>query len=267
LAKSYKRDLSLQLFMSSSGEGASTAVGGEDVAGEEPQSEKYELPNNVDRTQVVTEPGVRVVDREDDDPDRDTAIVINAPPSTCEEWDAYYDRHEDGWVSVAEDNPDYDPDAPVVVIAFLPDLEDSNSDILPIENAVSLNSLEISYYSFPPGRLKIVDIPDHVEIGNESGGREASDDETEKETDSESDAEPDGEDESEEPPEWELSDEFEALRDRLAESATVEVDHTEDGPVLAVEKLGTSYRIQEDGTITGDGALRDRLNPLVDEYL
>ncbi|SEP24177.1 hypothetical protein SAMN05216388_10528 [Halorientalis persicus] len=256
--------------MSSSGEEASTAVGGEDVAGGEPQSEKYELPDNVDRTRVVTEPGVRVVDREDDDPDRDTAVVINAPPSTCEEWDAYYDRHEDGWVSVAEDNPDYDPDAPVVVIAFLPDLEDSNSDILPIENAVSLNSLEISYYSFPPGRLKIVDIPDHVEIGNESNGEASAADESEKEADSESDAEPaepDGEDESEEPPEWELSEEFEALRDRLAESATVEVDHTEDGPVLAVEKLGTSYRIQEDGTITGDGALRDRLNPLVDEYL
>ncbi|WP_092664420.1 hypothetical protein [Halorientalis persicus] len=252
--------------MSSSEDGEVAVVDGGSATGQQTETEAYDLPDGADRVDVLGEPGVKVVDREADPQERDVAVVINSPPSTCEDWNAYYDQEKDDWVTVAEDNPEYEADVPVVVVAYLPDIEEGDADIRPVESPVELGPLDVTYYSFPPGRVKIVDIPDHVEVGADSSEGNASDEGGEGEASDESEGNA-AEEESSEPPEWELSDEFEALRDRLAESATVDVEHTEEGPVLAVEKLGTSYRIQEDGTITGDGALQDRLEDLVDEYL
>ncbi|SEO16948.1 hypothetical protein SAMN05216388_10094 [Halorientalis persicus] len=263
--------------MRSSKDGKPTAVDGGPT--EETQSEPEDLPDGVDRVEILREPGVKVVDREDNSQDPDTAVVINSPPATCEEWNAYYDEDNDRWVSIAEDNPDYDPESPVVVVAFLPAIEESDTNIRPVESPVQLKSLDINHYSFPPNRLKIVETPDHVDVepvsskgeSTESGGRGSANRENtngESQDNGEDTVKGDAEDIAEkEPQKWDLTNGFKALRDRLAESATVEVEHTQAGPVLAVEKLGTSYRIQEDGTVSGDGALRDRLDSLVEEYL
>lgn len=251
---------------------------------------------NKDGDTVSLYHGMTVVDREDDDPN--PAVVINCPKASCDEWDAYYDREKERSITVAEDNPDYDADAPVIVVSFLHDIRDRHPDVFPINDPLSLADLDCSFYSFPPGRLRVIDEeeiddellpeeeigntydPDDSSDGEDDGDSEsdtASDAETDGDSESDADAETDSDsdaddtdaedDEEDEKEELELSDEFADLRDRLAESATVSVGRDGETPILNVEKLGDSYQIEPDGTITGDGALRSRLEPIVEEYL
>lgn len=252
-----------------------------------------EDPDGDDETFSI---GTYVIDTEDPEPN--LAVVINRPPMTCEEWVAYH-TPETGEVTVAEDNPEYDATADVIVVAFYEELRAENPEWSPDDGPFDLGAAEFKPYAFPPGRLEVVDPDDWVEdaepwdvaaddgaaADDESGtGSEArmaritpggsSDDGTGPEPDATENEEPaeDGEDAAEdeepepEPPEIEGS--FADLRDRLAENATVEVRRGEDGdPVLEVSKLGDSYEVRPDGSISGEGVLRARLDGLVEEYL
>lgn len=224
-------------------------------------------------------PGTVVIDREDPAPSE--AVVINRPPCTCQEWVAYLDSETDEEVTVAEDNPEYDWESDVIVVAFRESLEDQDSEKLPVEEPIPLAELNCKNYGFPKGRLEIVDESDSVltDQGESSNGDTKQLSESES-GDSDVEADPDqreqprqdglGEDTDEtegvtEP--QELPHELEALRDRLSESATVSVEWEDTTPRLHVEKLGTEYRIHVDGTIEGDRALRSKLKPLIEEYL
>ncbi|WP_049996186.1 hypothetical protein [Halococcus sediminicola] len=94
--------------------------------------------------------GEPVVDREQGE-NPNTAIIVNCPPKTADEWTAYRDT------TVAEDNPDYPEDAPVAVAVyrdglaeFDPDWDDRNTPF----SLSDLGEAGVSHYSFPAPRLR-----------------------------------------------------------------------------------------------------------------
>jgi hypothetical protein len=193
--------------------------------------------------------GDLVVDTEDDDPN--PAMVVSLPAARCSEWDAY--RRWDGEpVTVAEDNPDYNPNAYVVVTAYQDELEETHPDYEG-ETALSLTDAECHIYAFPPGRLEYYHDQDEEQEAEEAEEQEAEADEQ-------------TEDEQTEEEQQELSEEMKDLRDRLEDSATVDVEWEDGQPALVVEKLGKEHRVYPDGTVT-DGPLTDRLEGIVEEYL
>jgi hypothetical protein len=151
--------------------------------------------------------GARVLDREDDDPDE--AVVVNRPPVAAEEWVAYRAGGEE--VTVADDNPGYDPTAEVVVVAFAAELEDAHP-AYDADEPLALAEAECMVYAFPPGRLEHVDDTD---------------------------------------PEALLTEGMSALRDRLEEVGEVTVERDGRDAVLLLEKLGREHRITADGEVTG----------------
>lgn len=172
-------------------------------------------------------PGAVVVDRDDDDPDE--AIVVNTPSKTAAEWDV-----PPRGCTLAEDNPSYPEDAAVIVVVFREELDETRPEYDGAE-PLSLSDLEAYYYSFPEPRLRKVDgLPGREE--DESGVES-------------------------------VSEELEALRSRLEDAGDVTLERNGDGPVVVLEKLGETYRITEHGEIDGDGALRDRLEDVVEEVI
>lgn len=169
----------------------------------------------------VRELGARVVDVDDDDPNE--AVVVNRPPVPAAEWVAYVDDGNE--VTVADDNPGYDAEAEVVVVAFADELTAAHPT-WDGDDPLALGGADCATYAFPPGRLDRVDGTD---------------------------------------PEALLTDGQAALRDRLAESATVAVEREADHAVLVVEKLGREHRIAPCGQVSGP--LAGRLQPIAAEYL
>jgi hypothetical protein len=178
--------------------------------------------------------GAVVVDADDDSADRDEAVVINTPPVAIDEWEV-------GDRTVAEDNPAYDTDAAVIVVAFRAELEAAHPGWEPPE-AIELPA-NCRTYAFPRRRLR--------RIG--SYGEPVDDDANENCVD-----------EGDSPPQ--LSEPQERLRERLEESCEVVVDVVANQPVLRVEKLGGEHVIYPDGTVEG-GAITGRLRDLAAEYL
>lgn len=173
-----------------------------------------------DKEITALEPGDVVVDREDTAPDE--AVVIDLPDALADEWNAYDD------VTVAEDNPDYAEDAPVVLAVFTEDLLEARPDY-DGERIPAAYAEGFKFYSFPAPRLE--------DVGEF------------------------------EPPKPELDEDLEPVEERLAESATVEREERTGEVVLVVEKLGEEYVIRGDGSVAGDGAVRDRLEDVVMEVL
>lgn len=166
---------------------------------------------------------------------------MNTPPVTCADWTAYYDE-EAGEVTVADDNPVYDPDAQVVVVAYLDDLMSTYPE-WDSDPALEL-PLECPWYAFPPRRLQRVGTyPEDV--------REAPTDK------------------SNHKPARRLTDGQKDLRDRLKESGEVEVapdPNDSDRAILIFHKLSTEHTIDADGVVS-DGPISVRLAKLADEYL
>lgn len=106
-------------------------------------------------TEDYFELGMRVRDRESDDPEN--AVVVNLPPIPAKEYIAYHDG-ETG-VSVAKDNPQYDKYASVVVVVFEETLSKEYPDYTgdePIPLQI-LSNENVDHYAFPPERLKIIE--------------------------------------------------------------------------------------------------------------
>lgn len=195
--------------------------------------------------------GEVVHDREDADPD--DAFVLDLPDATVNEWTAY------GETTVAEDNPEYPADAPVVVVAFEHSVRDHLAD-WDGKTALDVDDhLKAYYYSFPAPRLRSADA--EIDATDVVGAADTSD------ADSSSEGEEDGEadlddPEDEGPPE--PSEATLALKERLEDAASVEVE--DDGETLSVKKLGTAYRVRPGEVVEGDGPLRTRLESIVEDY-
>ncbi len=181
---------------------------------------------------AVPDLGARVVDRDDDDPD--VAVVVARPDATAVEWDVD-DEHT---VATFPGNEPYSDDAPVVVVVFRDALDKAvpeydGADPLSLRD---LADRGVSFYTFPAPRLAPA-------------------------PDGDADQDQDGEPGAPKPDPTLL-----ALTDHLVDrGVTVEYDAGDE--VLRAEKLGEMYRIYPDGTVDGDGALRDRLEAVVDEVV
>ena len=206
--------------------------------------------------------GDTVVDREQDDPDH-IAVVVNRPPMAAEDWEAY--RVDGEAVTVAGDNPDYDPTANVVVVIYPEDLEEWDID-WDANSPIKLGDAPIGIaYAFPPGRLE--------PVGTYSPGQ--ADETTEPETaDGEESSTTDDETPESVPETTAETAEQSPVHERLEEIAAVvaelnvddvTVDSSEE--VVVVEKLSESYAIDTDGSVNADDLLAQRLEDAVSEEL
>jgi hypothetical protein len=189
------------------------------------------------------------------------AVVLNLPPKHASEWIAYADT------TIAEDNPEYPDESPIVVVAFYDDLAEHAEELLWPESPVPLTELSdygIKDYAFPLDRLQPADDTSLAER-HAGEGQETTETNTEGETTSDDDA----------------RDEFEATReDKEVSSATGNGtksdlhdlrNHLKDNGVrseigdetVVVEKLGETYRLSTDKVVEGDGPYRDRLEQLL----
>lgn len=92
----------------------------------------------------------RVRDRDYDDPD--DAVVILIPDESIADWEA-----TDG-VTVAEQNPDYDDDESVIIVAFQHQLAETFDwqDISADNLFQAVCEAGIKFYGFPASRLTII---------------------------------------------------------------------------------------------------------------
>lgn len=169
-----------------------------------------------------------VVDLEDVPGERDEAVVVAHPAVPAKEWVAYVDRRTDEEVTVADDNRGYDPEAEVVVVAFRDDLDRAEPDYTG-ERELSPDREDLRTYAFPPTRLDVV-----------GSVREADEDD--------------------------LGSDMVDLKERLEESASVDVGERDGEPVLVVEKLGAEHVITPEGEVA-EGPLSDRLADVAAEFL
>lgn len=192
--------------------------------------------------------GEPVADRDRSDPA--PAIVVNRPPQTADEWIAYTNT------TVAEDNPNYPPDAPVIVVVYRHDLADFDPDWPDHDGPFSLaelNETSVSYYAFPAPRLRSLATDDDTETSDEPAKAEFEDAPA---PDSNSDSDPDC-DPTSDPPAA-----VRALQQRLDEGGMTTALE-DDNQTIRATKLGETYRVRPDEVLEGDGALRNRLEQIV----
>lgn len=100
--------------------------------------------------------GMTVHDRHDPSPS--DAVIVNLPDIPISEFTAYHDGDKE--VTVAEDNPGYDPQQRVVVVVYQ-DVLDNFGGKYRGSSPISFDALSrnnIPYYGFPPERL----VPDDL---------------------------------------------------------------------------------------------------------
>lgn len=199
-------------------------------------------------------PGTLVRDRDaqGENPE-DPAVVLNTPPVPADEWTVPRLGR-----TVAEDNPEYPAESPVVVVAFRDHLDErlpgwgDREGYWPLS---TLNERGVRHYSFPAARLERVAV--------EEDPRPESKDERNAGLGGSADSQGDVEVESEPTPEPEPAVDVDGLAQRL-EDAGCAVTRRDRG--LRVSKLGEMYLIKSSGEIEGDGALRERLNEILEQF-
>jgi len=172
--------------------------------------------------------GRHVMDADDDDPD--LAVVVDRPGTSIDDHTVTYSDGTER--TVAEDNPDYDPDEPTVSVAFVESGLDRNWSGWTDADAAALHEgtreHDVKLYHFPESRLRTV--PE---------GRAAA-------TRADAALDVDG------------------LRERL-EGASWDIEFDADGALLG-EKMGEQYRITPEGEVEGEGRIRTPLENIVEEY-
>lgn len=221
----------------------------------------------VDNTDTTREPPLGVLDvvrdREDDDADDDAddAVVVNTPPVTADEWVVH--RH-DGVTTVADDNPEYDADAEVVVVAFRDELDEARPEFAETTEALPLaDTGGLSTYAFPPGRLRRVASICPKDDDEDAGSESSAEPETEAATNTPSG---EGDEDADVLGPSDLGEDMAALRERLAKSTDVKVEEADGEAVLVVPKLGEDHTVFPDASVS-DGPLADRIADLAAEYL
>ncbi|HET7323524.1 MAG TPA: hypothetical protein VFJ06_04260 [Halococcus sp.] len=205
-----------------------------------------------------------VRDREDDDPD--PAVVINVPDVPADEWDIPRFGK-----TLAEDNPDYPADAPIVTVLFEDNLDYHFPD-WERDEPISYDTLDewgLQYYTFPAPRLEPAEPTEPIQPDAESDGDTSSTDEAispptaeKDETDASAPSEADAETATQDSP-TQPSAAVRALEARLEDGGmTTELES--DGRTIRATKLGNTYRVRPDRVLDGDGPLRNRLEKIVD---
>ena len=192
-----------------------------------------------------------VVDHDDDPDSRDRAVVINQPPVAADEW--VLRRQGDDGVTVADDNPAYDPDALVVVVMFVDELEAWDVQWTPDAPLPVAEAPNGTTYAFPPGRLEVVDT-----YGDAAAD---SDDTSAGETDADHDS--GGENSAEGNGAPTLRDQLDAIAGAAAELNVDSVAVDTFREVVVIEKLGSQYHVAADGTVDADDPLAGRLEAAV----
>jgi hypothetical protein len=210
--------------------------------------------------------GEPVVDRDQDDPN--TAIIVNCPPKTADDWTAYRET------TVAEDNPDYPDDALIAVAVYRDELAEFDSDWADRDKPFSLaefNEAGTSHYSFPAPRLKSLaseadDDNTDTDTKNETGEQtveEANTDDTST-VPTEDETNTDGTEETEAEPASDPPAAVRDLKETLANRGlTAEIEA--DGQTVAAEKLGVTYRVQPGEVLDGDGPHREKVEEIAAE--
>lgn len=213
--------------------------------------------------------GDYIVDTEADA--RNPAVVVNKPPQRANEWVAFRNT------TVAEDNPDYDPESIVVIVAFVNEiLENDAEEYLDPSEPVPISDLhdhDIKDYAFPDGRMAFfageipgvgrIDPPEDAEE-DEIVGDSVLDSESESSSESPSEDESVGEHTEDE----KVEDESQPIPEPLRPVAThldendVEYDVTDEG--LRIEKLNQVYEVDTERTVTGEGLHYDQIAELVE---
>lgn len=174
------------------------------------------------------EPGEYVIDADDDEPD--LAVVLHESETSIAEWTI--DAPEGKERTVADDNPAYSNEEPVVVVAFVesglnqewPGWTEADPDDL----YDGVQAHDVNRYHFPASRLEVLDEKQIAEFTQET--TVAIDD----------------------------------LKTRL-EDAEWQTDM--DGGVLVVEKMGEQYHIHPTGDVEGEGDIREPLENIVTQYM
>ena len=203
--------------------------------------------------------GETVADRDRNNPK--PAIVVTLPPQTADEWIAYTNT------TVADDNPDYPPDAPIIVVVYRHDLAAFNPDWSDHDGPFSLadlNEAGVSHYAFPAPRLRSLssekdgETPDATDSDSDSDKDERENDDPEGTSTNEKKSETDPTDDSNPKPPAAVR----ALEQRLNDggmTTTLE----DDSQTIRASKLGETYRLRPGEVLAGDGALRSRLEEIV----
>lgn len=119
------------------------------------------VPDGGRRRYILPDVGARVIDREEPD-EQTVAIVVDTHPT---EWavDRYLPALE---ATVAELNPDYDDEAPVVTVAFPEDLAAAGIDVDELRAQDALEHLrhitqtpDVRTYDYPADRLRLAPEP------------------------------------------------------------------------------------------------------------
>lgn len=172
--------------------------------------------------------GDYVVDSDDDDPD--LAVVVNRPETSIDEWTVTSQEGEER--TVAEDNPDYDPDDPAVTAAFVESGLNQHwpewTEADPTDLYEGAQDHDVKLYTFPESRL--------TTVSDERAATMLAD----------------------------ATVDIEALRARL-DDADWDIERDTDGSIVA-EKMGEQYRIHPTGEIEGEGQIREPLENIVAEY-
>ncbi|PSQ59546.1 MAG: hypothetical protein BRD23_04295 [Halobacteriales archaeon SW_9_67_25] len=173
------------------------------------------------------EPGDYVIDTDDDEPN--LAVVLHHSETPIGEW--VIEPEGGQRRAVAADNPDYDEDEPVVVVAFVESgLERHWPDWTGTEPADLYEGTQeagVKLYHFPESRLRVLEEAEVTAV-TEEGAVAMSD-----------------------------------LQARL-EDADWQTD-LDDG-VLTVGKMGEQYHIHPTGEVEGEGQVRGPLENIVAEY-
>jgi len=166
--------------------------------------------------------GTLVVDG--DDPDPDLAVVVNHPKKVASEWEI-----DDAGTTVADLNPEYPTDSPLIVVVFKHTLDgyDPQWEKYPHENRPLTEFAEagIPYYTFP--RERITTGPPKLVSETIDPTIQAK-----------------------------------AIHDRLADQMDC---YYEDPQTVIAEKFDDTYRLRHGEIISGDGVLYERLQTVVDE--
>jgi hypothetical protein len=194
---------------------------------------------------------------------------VNQPPKTASEWTV-----ESRNCTLAEDNPNYPADAPVVVVCFVDDLLEYGPPFDPTEQTElslsTLNETGVHYFTFPAPRLTVLESPATGLTDTESTTtNEATEPTTSATTAEDSDTDlahtteqPVIETEDDSDADTGPSSELQQLKATLEDNDLDVI--IEDTETLAVERLGQTYYIRP-GEVEGDGALRSRLETILTE--
>jgi hypothetical protein len=204
-----------------------------------------------------------------DDEEADPAIVVNKPPKTAAEWEAYEGT------SVAEDNPDYPADAPIIVISYRENIAENDPEFAAPKKPLPLSDLAaagINHYAFPAPRLELApedeQIDDHEAVrGNARAAHEEAESADTGEEGERGHPTPSGEASAEsaaggsETPRETLA----TLEQRLTDEGVRVTDVDEEAGTLTARKLGQSYTVAPGEVLDGEGRHRQRIEQIVEE--